>query len=317
MRPTCKALSFVFFTLALFVVSAPAHAQQLNSPQGNASLNWSGYVAKEGGNYTSVTGTWIVPVVSADTPATADATWVGIGGTQSRDLIQAGTQAIVTNGSVYYVAWIEMLPGDSIAVPLEVTSGDSITATLTAQATDVWQITLQNNTKGTSYSRTVTYSSSLSSAEWIEEMVSNSNGTFRPLDSFGTVGFTNASATVQGQSENLVQLGATPLQMVNGNDQALATVSSLGADDASFSVVRTTAQPTAEAQRSFVSRRWHIISTATSTSSETAGQVPTTISIIRSRHMHGFSVYISGEGLPSGFAFSILRQRYLDDAASK
>ena len=42
----------------------------------STSSNWSGYSAT-GGTFTSVTGTWTVPTVSATT-AGADATWVGI-----------------------------------------------------------------------------------------------------------------------------------------------------------------------------------------------------------------------------------------------
>jgi hypothetical protein len=39
------------------------------------------------------------------------ATWVGIGGVNSRDLIQAGTQQQTTGtGQTQYQAWVEMLP---------------------------------------------------------------------------------------------------------------------------------------------------------------------------------------------------------------
>src|SRR2546427_2616225 len=54
----------------------------------SSSSNWSGYAAN-GGTFTSVTATWTVPTVSA-TSSGADATWVGIGGLESQDLIQAG-----------------------------------------------------------------------------------------------------------------------------------------------------------------------------------------------------------------------------------
>src|SRR5438445_9051939 len=59
----------------------------------SSSSNWSGYAAN-GGTFTSVTATWTVPTVSA-TSSGADATWVGIGGLTSNDLLQAGTQAMV------------------------------------------------------------------------------------------------------------------------------------------------------------------------------------------------------------------------------
>ncbi len=246
--------SIIIFTHTPNASAASADGQQLEVPQGSsASLNWSGYVAggkqSTGQNidqYTSVTGTWVVPTVSASSSAgatgSADATWVGIGGVKTRDLIQAGTQALVQDGTVTYSAWVETLPGFSKSVPLKISSGDSVTTTLTEQSAGEWLITITNNTTGTTYSRTVSYNSSLSSAEWVEEMVSNANGTFRPLDSFGSVTFTHAAATLNGTSENLSQLGAQPLQMVNsGKGQTLAVASALQADNASFTVARSTA----------------------------------------------------------------------------
>lgn len=219
-------------------------SRQLNVPQGDASLNWAGYVAQNQGTYTSVTGTWTVPTVPTSSAGTADATWVGIGGVQTHDLIQAGTQALVNNnGGVTYTAWVETLPGYSQTVSLPVASGDSITATLSQASQGVWDVTIKDNTSGQSYSTTLDYNSSLSSAEWVEEMVSNQNGAFIPLDSFGTVSFTGASATVNGSNENLTQLGAGSLPMVNGAGSTLASVSSVDSDGASFSVARESSTP--------------------------------------------------------------------------
>src|SRR6185437_1344120 len=202
-----------FVVIATFSQTTYAQ-QQLDEPQSSsASLNWSGYVANANSasdSYTSVTGTWVVPSVSSATSGTADATWVGIGGVQSQDLIQEGTQAIVDGGTVTYSAWIETLPGYSKTVPLAVQSGDSITATLTEESPGEWLVDIRDNTSGNEYTKTVAYNSSHSSAEWVEEMVSNGDGSFRPLDSFGSVGFTGAAATVNGTSKNLTQLGAQP-----------------------------------------------------------------------------------------------------------
>src|SRR6266404_4473267 len=197
----------------LVAASNPTYAdQQLNVPEGaSASLNWSGYVAEQDSNYTSVTGTWTVPSVSANTSGTADAAWVGIGGVKSTDLIQVGTQAIVEDGQVAYSAWIEMLPGVSQTVPLGVNAGDSVTGTLTEESPGMWGATIQNNTTGKIFSTLATYDSTNSSAEWIQEMVSNVDGTFRPLDDFGSITFTGASATVGDAAKNLQELQAHSL----------------------------------------------------------------------------------------------------------
>jgi hypothetical protein len=204
----------------------------------DTSSNWSGYVAN-GGTYTSVSGTWNVPQVGATTSG-ADATWVGIGGVGGTDLIQAGTMATVTGGGVSYEAWIEMLPDAAKTITLDVAPGDSITVTITEQSSGVWLISMLNNTTQGSYQRTVSYTSSRSSAEWIQEAPSSGRGIV-PLDDFGTVRFTGGSAVRDGKTQSLSALGATPVAMINRSGQAIAQPSTLGTDGSSFAVTRTDA----------------------------------------------------------------------------
>jgi hypothetical protein len=205
----------------------------------DTSSNWSGYVAN-GGTYTSVTGTWVVPQVGATTTG-ADATWVGIGGVTGTDLIQAGTQATVTgDGSVTYSAWTEILPDFSRTTPLEVTAGDTVTVTITEQSSGVWLIVMVNNTASDSYEKTLRYASSRSSAEWVQEAPSTSRGIVT-LDDFGSVRFIAGSAVRDGKSLGLSALGATPVAMINRAGQAIALPSTLGADGSSFMVTRTSA----------------------------------------------------------------------------
>src|SRR5579859_5731149 len=71
------------------------------------SRNWAGYAATRG-TFTAVSATWHVPEFAPDSPAGADATWVGIGGVRGGDLIQAGTQETVSGrGATQYQAWVE------------------------------------------------------------------------------------------------------------------------------------------------------------------------------------------------------------------
>src|SRR5213594_894796 len=205
----------------------------------SSSSNWSGYAAT-GGTFTSVTATWTVPTVSA-TSSGADATWVGIGGLTSNDLIQAGTQAMVDgSGTVEYSSWIEMLPQSSRTVPLSVTAGDSVTVTLTQQSGNDWLIAMKNNTTGGTYSVTVQYRSSNSSAEWVQEAPSIGRGLVS-LDQFGTVQFSGASAVREGKAMSLSALGAKAITMINGRGQAIAQPSTLASDGSSFTVARTDA----------------------------------------------------------------------------
>jgi hypothetical protein len=212
------------------------------SAQGT-SHNWSGYAAT-GGSYTAVTGTWTVPQLAPTGAAGVGATWVGIGGVNSRDLIQAGTQDVSAgNGQSQFQAWIEMLPAASQQVPLAVAPGDSVTVSIAQQSAGTWQIAFKNNTSGQTYQTTVHYTSSLSSAEWIEEAPSGPNGIV-PLDNFGSVAFSSASAVQNGQTVDLSQAGAQPITMLNGSGQPLAVPSGIASDGASFSVARTAASAT-------------------------------------------------------------------------
>jgi len=182
-----------------------------------------------------------VPQFTPDSPAGADAAWVGIGGVTSNDLIQAGTQQTVSgSGSTQYQAWVETLPQASHPVPLAVHSGDSVSVSITQQpqAQGQWLVAFTNNTTGQTYQVTEHYTSSMSSAEWIEEAPSAARGRQLPLDNFGTIDFSAGSATKNGQTVTITSSGAKAVTMVGRGGQQLATPSALGADGASFTVSR-------------------------------------------------------------------------------
>ncbi len=204
------------------------------------SRNWAGYAAT-GGTFTAVSGTWTVPNVSAGRTAAADATWVGIGGVSATDLIQAGTDATVQAGRVVYTAWVELLPQASQPVPLVVSAGDTVSVAITQQSGDTWQILIRDTTTGQSYQKRVTYASSRSSAEWIEEAPAVRRRTLLPLDNFGTVAFTNATAVEDGQQHSIAQANGQAITMASQTGQPAAQPSALGHDGASFSVTRTNA----------------------------------------------------------------------------
>lgn len=203
------------------------------------SRNWAGYAAT-GGTFTAVSGTWTVPNVSIATSPAADATWVGIGGVSSTDLIQAGTEAVVQSGQVTYAAWMETLPQASQPVPLTLNAGDKVSVSITQQSTGTWQIVIKNLTSAQSYQTNVTYQSSLSSAEWVEESPAAGRRLLLPLDSFGTVSFSGATTAENGQQRTIAQAGGQPITMYSTNGQPLAQPSALGADGSSFTVTRTT-----------------------------------------------------------------------------
>lgn len=225
--------------MSIGVLSALADTAPVNSAAGNnLSLNWAGYTASAG-QYTSISGSWIVPAVATSTLSSGDATWVGIGGISGKDLIQSGTQAIVDSfGNITYNSWYEMLPSASVDLPVAVKPGDFVSVSISEISTNLWQISFIDNTTGQRYVNNFNYTSSMSSAEWIEEMpMINSN--FLPLDNFGITNFTNASAIRNGIQYTPFGLGATMVTMVNSNNQITASPSALGSSGNDFSVVRT------------------------------------------------------------------------------
>ena len=157
-----------------------------------ASSNWSGYA--ETGNFTSVSGSWTVPTVTAGAstggfrhPTTSwfSASWLGIDGFNNSSLIQTGTEQDFYSGSAHYNAWWEILPAAETPISYPVNPGDVMTATITetsqvvssgggrhsrSSGTEhVWNITIGDTTAGWSFTTNQGYSGSGSSAEWVVE----------------------------------------------------------------------------------------------------------------------------------------------------
>ncbi len=233
-RNTIAAIFGVFLTVLL--VHTSAFADTLSA----TSSNWSGYVAQNG-IYTGVSGTWTIPTITPSSTLTSNATWVGIGGRTTSDLIQAGIYEIANSDGVTYQAWYELLPADSIPVNLSVKPGDSISIAIIETSQNTWNIVITNNTLNQQVEKTVTYQSSLSSAEWIQERPLV-NGAFAMLSGFTPVTFNGATAVQNGTRISLAQTGATLTNLVDtGSNVALAVPSSVGTDGMSFGVDRTSA----------------------------------------------------------------------------
>jgi hypothetical protein len=167
------------------------------------SSNWAGY-AISGTTYSSVSGSWKQPATDCSTrtsPTTAAAFWVGLGGNDeaSTALEQTGTEAdCLADGTVRYSAWYELVPAASVKAPLGISAGDRIAASVKVSGTRV-EIELKNLTTGKTFAKTLRMSApDIGSAEWVAEAPSavTERGTqILPLTDFGTVRFTNASAT--------------------------------------------------------------------------------------------------------------------------
>lgn len=203
-----------------------------------SSTNWSGYMSPEG-NFTGISGSWTVPHAGGNGFSTsADTAWIGIGGVTSSDLIQVGTDDTVTSGGqAATTAFYELLPASETPIPsMNVTAGDVMSADIHLLSGSQWLITIGDVTQSETFSITVTYASTQSTAEWIEEDPSFASGGLVPFDAFGSVSFTDSLATSNGVSQNLIQSGAQEIILVSSHGHPLATPSAIGSDGGSFTV---------------------------------------------------------------------------------
>lgn len=231
-----------YYALASTVLTAKNLAQIQNFSANKThtettSENWAGYAA-QGTGFSEVSGSWVIPTVQPGKTLATDAAWVGIGGVSSQDLIQSGTQAIAINGQVQYQAWTEVLPAVSKPLNINIHPGDSITVDIAETSANKWRITFANVTSGQIATKNLTYTSSHSSAEWIEEAPSDSNGVL-PLDNFGSITFSNSSALHNGKQQTIAETKAKPIALVDENGTTLANTLALNSDGSGFSVTRS------------------------------------------------------------------------------
>jgi Peptidase A4 family len=209
------------------------------------STNWSGYaVTPAGGGVTAVTSTFAVPTGGLFPPGFA-ATWTGIGGYDSADLIQAGVAessvpSLPVVGQQYY-AWFELLPnaetpltgctGDATCT---VTPGEAVTVRIFQIGATEWTISVVDGGHWT-WSSNVSYQSANSSAEWIQE-APTVEGLQSLLANTGTTSFGPTSTyTAGGQSLTIAQGNPTQIILSPGLINE-ATPSALAPDGQTFNV---------------------------------------------------------------------------------
>jgi hypothetical protein len=231
------AVAAVFVLAASAGASAPlsAHGQLLRvRANTNQSSNWFGYdqgTLEQGDTlFNSISGNWIVPTATQHTAGQAEdsSDWIGIGGgcvdaactVGDNTLIQTGTeQDVDASGAASYSAWWELVPAPSIAITMTVSPGDEMHASIAELVpdTNLWTITLQDVTKGESFTTTVPYSSTHLTAEWIEEtpLLIGTDAGFASLPNLTTPAF--SAATVNGHSAALTVSEEMQLIDSNGN----------------------------------------------------------------------------------------------------
>jgi len=206
------------------------------------SLNWSGYaVTPSGGGITAVSSTFTVPSAGLVPPGFA-ATWTGIGGYNTSDLIQAGTaeQSAPSNPLVgpQYYAWYELLPADETQLTgctgdanCTVTPGDDITVNISQVSGNTWSISM-TDAGHWSWSQDVSYSSSESSGEWILEAPTVGAQTL--LANVGTTHFGPTSTYTAGGVTHTIAEGDPTQIFLSPGVVNEATPSALASDGQSF-----------------------------------------------------------------------------------
>jgi hypothetical protein len=230
--------AFSMSTLPLLLDSFENKAQV----QSLVSLTWSGYVVAS--DFSSPTpkiiglnASWVVPSVAVSLGTTHSSAWIGIGGKFDSSLIQIGTEHDSVDGKTKFNAWYELLPDYAIAIPMTISQGDLISASINLidNHTDLWLLQLTDLTTGESFNKKVNYNSTRLSAEWIVERPTV-NGQISTLANFGDLTFKEAYVNIDS---NIAPVGATSFSQIHMTDQQntqLTTVSQISPDGTGFTV---------------------------------------------------------------------------------
>jgi hypothetical protein len=232
------------------------YSPRIKGATNSTSTNWSGY-AVTGATFTDVKGSWVQPAASCASTAaptkgngngngrghgggggtsssTYSSFWVGLDGYSSNTVEQTGTDADCSGTTPVYYGWYEFYPAFPVNFANPVSPGDVINAEVSVAGGTV-TITLQDATKGwTQQAAQSSAGYALSSAEWIAE--APSSGKVLPLANFGTVNFSNASATGGGKTGSISAFTNDPMTMVTSTGQTKAVPSGLSNRGSAFSV---------------------------------------------------------------------------------
>jgi len=218
------------------------HSHLLNG----TSTNWSGYAVETNlktplsGAVSDVSGSWVVPTVVCPIRSTNySSAWVGIDGYSGNTVEQTGTEMDCQRGRAQYYAWYEFYPQSEIAVStVAVHPGDVMKGDVTFAGTNTFVVTITDQTTARSFSLSHRMNGTArQSAEWIAEAPSSWFGIL-PLANFGTMNFTNSTATLNGHAGTINDPSwqNDPLTMVTSGGQPKDALLPLSTDGTSFGV---------------------------------------------------------------------------------
>jgi hypothetical protein len=190
------------------------HGDVCATPGDTCSSNWSG-MEDWGDNFSAVSATWTVPAATATSYPSDSSTWIGLDGDPTFDnnslppLVQMGTDSPSDNGSIYYEAWYELLPGMSVPLYL-VQAGDTMQAEIMETSPGRWSMAIADLTANVGWTDSgIAYSSPGLVAEWVEEaptICRQGACGISPLQDFGQVSFSGMSYGYSGTDNAHAQL---------------------------------------------------------------------------------------------------------------
>lgn len=218
------------------VPDAPRFGEATSAPPtlaAEGTENWAGYVTATGpiialaNQVDGVHGHWTVPIVDCTgVPDTVLGVWVGIDGLLSPTVEQVGTATECRQGRATSYAWTEIYPGPPLTIAQPLRPGDVIDAAVTYIGGAQFDLSVNDTSAGWRYSERRQAVGRRDSAEWIVE-APVINGKLTTLANFGTVAFSDAGATIDGQDRRLGGTGqwTSSLHMVapSGRGRAVAT----------------------------------------------------------------------------------------------
>lgn len=172
---------------------------------------WSGYESNLGASsskfYTQVQMDYTQPAIKSISGTCINSYWVGLGGRNTRRLVQAGT---ATKGTSEHYAWYEYLSDTGktvsmIKLPIVISAGDRIHVYISFQkSNNLFSYYIANNTTGKSTSGIINNLPSSTqfdgtTAEWIVERCT-SNGSPTNLGNYGSITLTNCKAMLNTSS---------------------------------------------------------------------------------------------------------------------
>jgi len=176
---------------------------------------------------TMVYAEWTVPAIQTAAVEPGQQIigfWVGLGGVNSLQLLQAGTAAVVTGNAVNYSAWTEWLPNNATPDNLIIQAGDVVSVLVCAPQATQGYVSMMNQRTNQAISVAVADPQGAtpydgSTVEWIVESISSE------MPNFGTMTFTEVTA---GTQNNTIDLSRAFAINTISNGKTLATGKILG-----------------------------------------------------------------------------------------